>query len=116
VCRQPTRPAKRALILLSVSVLLCVLTPTLAAHAQPTPQASQTAAEPSTEAKIAQLEAFKHKLARQARETNGYHESLRQMKIVKIDDLIHRLKNGEEVPQSKIDKTLTHMSFPLWHP
>jgi hypothetical protein len=70
--------------------------------------------EPSTQAKIAQLEAAKQGLARQARETMGYHESLRQMKIVKIDDLIARLKNGEDVPQSKIDKVIGHMSFPLY--
>jgi ribosomal protein L16 Arg81 hydroxylase len=109
---------KRAPVLLAASLLsaVCFLTLAVTARAQPAPEASQTAAEPSTQEKIAQLEAFKHKLARQARETNGYHESLRQMKIVKIDDLIHRLKNGEDVPQSKIDKTLTHMSFPLWHP
>jgi hypothetical protein len=74
------------------------------------------AAEPGIPAKIAELEQAKKGLARQARESNGYHESLRQMKIVKIDDLIARLKRGENVPQSKIEKTIGHMSFPLYNP
>ncbi len=88
----------------------------LSARAQPVPGSSESAPEPSIQAKIAQLKAAKEGLARQARETNGYHESLRQMKIVKIDGLIARLKNGEDVPQSKIDKTIGHMSFPLYRP
>ncbi len=90
--------------------MACVLSIAQArrAHAQ--------AAEPAIPAKIAELEQAKEVLARQARETNGYHESLRQMKIVKIDDLISRLKRGENVPQSKIEKTIGHMSFPLYHP
>jgi len=74
------------------------------------------AAEPAIPAKIAELEQAREVLARQARETNGYHESLRQMKIVKIDGLIARLKRGEDVPQRKIDKTIGHMSLPLYHP
>ena len=60
------------------------------------------------------MKAAKEGLARQARETMGYHESLRQMKIVKIDNLIARLKQGENVPQSKIDKTIGHSSIPLY--
>jgi hypothetical protein len=105
-----------ASLLLAVGLLLGHLTLAQNVRAQPAAEASPTAAEPNTQAKIAQLEAFKAKLARQARETNGYHEQLREMKIIKIDHLIKRLKNGENVPQSEIDKTLTHMSFPLWHP
>jgi hypothetical protein len=61
------------------------------------------------------LEAAKHALERQARETNGYQESLRQMKVLKIDDLISKLKSGQNVPQSKIDRTIQHMSLPLYH-
>jgi len=95
---------------------ICVPPFTRCALAQAPSDLSQATAEPSTQAKIAQLEAAKKGLARQARETNGYHESLRQMKIVKIDDLIARLKRGENVPQRKIDKTIGHMSFPLYEP
>jgi hypothetical protein len=84
--------------------------------AQPSPQSAQTAAEPSIQQKIAELKAAKKKIARQARETNGYHESLRQMKIVKIDKMIKRLENGEDIPQSKIEHTLGHMGFPLYNP
>ncbi len=94
--------------------LVCLLALTPAARAQAPSDSSQPAAEPSIQAKIAQLKAAKEGLARQARETMGYHESLRQMKIVKIDKLIARLKRGENVPQSKIDKTIEHMSFPLY--
>ena len=77
---------------------------------------SDSAPEPSTEQKIAELKAAKKRLARQARETSGYHESLRQMKILKIDKLIKRLEAGEDVPQSKIEKTVGHMPFPLYNP
>lgn len=80
------------------------------------PPDSQTATEPGIPAKIAELEGAKERLARQARETNGYHESLRQMKIVKIDQLIARLKRGDDVAQSQIEKTIGHMSFPLYNP
>lgn len=92
---------------------ICVPALTPCARAQPS-DSSPSATEPSTQAKIAQLKAAKQGLERQAREATGYHESLRQMKIVKIDDLITRLKNGEDVPQSKIDKVIGHMSFPLY--
>ncbi len=74
------------------------------------------APEPSTDQKIAELKAAKKKLARQARETQGYHQSFREMKIVKIDKLIKRLEAGEDVPQSKIEKTIGHMPFPLYNP
>jgi hypothetical protein len=50
------------------------------------------------------------------RESVGYQESLRNLKIVKIDKLIARLKRGENVPQSKIDTTIRHSSLPLYHP
>ena len=53
--------------------------------AQSSSNTGQSAAEPSTEAKISELKAAKKHLERQARETNGYHESFRQMKIVKIE-------------------------------
>ncbi len=95
---------------------ICIPALTPCPRAQAASDSSPSATEPSTQAKIAQLEAAKQGLARQARETNGYHESLRQMKIVKIDDLITRLKNGEDVSQSKIDKVIGHMSFPLYRP
>jgi len=77
---------------------------------------SASAAEPSIDQKVAELKAAKKTLARQARETSGYHESLRQMKILKIDKLIKRLQAGEDVPQSKIEKTIGHMPFPLYNP
>ena len=38
------------------------------------------------------------------------------MKILKIDKLIKRLQAGEDVPQSKIEKTIGHMPFPLYNP
>ncbi len=82
--------------------------------AQPAPDSCPVSAEPGRQAKIAQLQAVRQGLERQAREATGYHESLRQMKIVKIDHLIARLKNGEDVPQSKIDKVIGHMLFPLY--
>jgi hypothetical protein len=77
---------------------------------------SAAAVEPSNDQKIAELKAAKKKLERQARETTGYHESFRQMKVIKIDQLIKQLENGEDVPQSKIDKTIGHMAFPLYNP
>ncbi len=100
---------------LAIGLLCFLCIPALTAYtqAQPTPLSSGLA-EPSRQAKIAQLEAARQGLARQAREATGYHESLRQMKIVKIDDLIARLKNGEDVPQNNIDKVIGHMSFPLY--
>ena len=49
-------------------------------------------------------------------ETNGYHQAFRLMKVKKIDKLIKRLENGEDEPQSKIDRTITHMPFPLYNP
>src|SRR5690348_11025368 len=109
----------RRLPTLLAVLLLCALcapalTPCL--HAQTPAGSSQSATEPSSEAKIAQLEAAKKGLARQAREATGYHESLRRMKIVKIDKLIARLKRGEDVPQSKIDRTIGHSSLPLYKP
>jgi len=76
----------------------------------------QSAAEPSTEQKIAELKAARKKLERDARETTGYHQAFRLMKVKKIDKLIKRLENGEDVPQSKIDHTITHMPFPLYNP
>ncbi|HKD66387.1 MAG TPA: hypothetical protein VKB84_06065 [Candidatus Binataceae bacterium] len=108
---------KRAHTVLAVCVLWIACLPAFAltAHAQANSPASQPAAEPSTQAKIAQLEAAKHALERQARETNGYQESLRQMKVLKIDDLISKLKSGQNVPQSKIDRTIRHVSLPLYH-
>ncbi len=86
------------------------------ARAQTPSDSSHTAVEPNIEAKIIQLETVKRGLARQARETNGYQESLRQMKIIKIDKLIARLKRGENVPQSTIDRTIGHSSLPLYKP
>jgi hypothetical protein len=109
---------KRALTIPAIWLLCLVCLPALtpAASAQAPSDSSQPAAEPSVQAKIAQLKAAKVGLARQARETTGYHESLRQMKIVKIDNLIARLKRGENVPQSKIDHTIGHMAIPLYKP
>ncbi len=95
--------------------LFFVLTFAAALRAQPS-DSGQPPAEPSIQAKIAELKHAKKKLARQARETNGYHESLRQMKIIKIDKMIKRLENGEDIPQSKIEHTLGHMGFPLYNP
>jgi hypothetical protein len=106
--------AAAAIGLLCLTGLLTLLP--VSGTAQPAPESAQTATEPSIEAKISELKAAKEKLARQARETNGYHESLRQMKIVKIDKLIKRLENGEDIPQSKIEHTLGHMGFPLYNP
>jgi hypothetical protein len=82
----------------------------------PSTEIDQSAAEPSAGQKIAELKAAKKKLQRDARETNGYHQAFRLMKIKKIDKLIKRLENGEDVPQSKIDRTITHMPFPLYNP
>jgi hypothetical protein len=108
---------KRASTLLAFCLCLVCL-PALAhrVYGQAASEAPQSAPEPSIQQKIAQLKAAKEGLARQAGETNGYHESLRRMKIIKIDKLIARLKRGEDVPQSKIDKTIQHMAFPLYHP
>ena len=94
--------------------LVCLPVLTFSARAQAPSDSSEPAKEPSIQAKIAQLKAAKEGLARQARETMGYHTSLRDMKIVKIDNLIARLKRGENVPQSKIDHTIEHMSIPLY--
>jgi hypothetical protein len=107
---------KRALTVAAIGLLCLLGLPalTLSARAQAPSDSSQPAAEPSIQAKIAQLKAAKEGLAREARETMGYHQALRQMKIVKIDKLIARLKRGENVPQSKIDHTIGHMSFPLY--
>jgi len=98
--------------------LLCVvfvLTFALAVRAQPS-DSSQPPAEPSIQAKIAELKAAKKHLTREARETNGDHESFREMKIIKIDKMIKRLENGEDIPQSKIEHTIGHMPFPLYNP
>lgn len=107
---------KRALTLPAICLLCLAGLPalTITARAQPPSDSSEPAPEPSIQAKIAQLKGAKEGLERQARETMGYHESLRQMKIVKIDKLIARLKRGENVPQKKIDQTIGHMSFPLY--
>ena len=102
-------------LLTSALCLVFVLTFALAVRAQPS-DSGQPPAEPSIQAKIAELKAAKKHLAREARETNGYHKSLRQMKIIKIDKLIKRLENGEDIPQSKIEHTIGHMSFPLYNP
>jgi hypothetical protein len=80
------------------------------------PTSGESPGEPSIEAKITELKWAKQRLAREARETMGYHESLRQMKIVKIDKMIKKLENGENIPQKKIDHTLRHMGFPLYNP
>jgi hypothetical protein len=106
------------LLATAIGLVLLISLPSLASQlaAQTLPGAIQPSAEPSIEAKIAELKAAKTKLAREARQTMGYHESLRQMKIVKIDKMIKRLENGENIPQSKIDHTLSHMGFPLYNP
>ena len=103
------------LVLLALCGILSAASVRCEAQSPPT-EIGQSAAEPSTEAKIAELKHAKKKLERQARETNGYHESFRQMKIVKIDKLIKRLENGQYVSQKKIERTITHMPFPLYNP
>jgi parvulin-like peptidyl-prolyl isomerase len=104
-------------LLISLFCLIAATAFAFAVRAQPAPEAATTAAaEASIQAKISELKAAKKNLARQARETNGYHESFRQMKIVKIDKMIKRLENGENVPQSKIEHTIGHMPFPLYNP
>ena len=106
---------RRTAILIAVCLLAMATFPafTISARAQMAPVSPQMApGEPSIQAKIAQLKDAKERLARQARETNGYHESLRQMKIVKIDKLMSRLKNGENVPQKEINHTIEHMAIP----
>ena len=107
-----------AIMMLAVLGLVGMLTlaPGHCAAQSPSTGMGESAPEPSIQQKIAELKAAKKKLARQARETNGYHESLRQMKIVKIDKMIKRLENGEDIPQSKIEHTLSHMGFPLYNP
>jgi hypothetical protein len=109
---------RRRLIAPAIGLVLIMSLLSLAAQlaAQTPPGAVQPSAEPSIEAKIAELKAAKQKLAREARETMGYHESLRQMKIVKIDQMIKRLENGENIPQSKIEHTIRHVGFPLYNP
>ncbi len=108
-------PAAAMLALLGLIGVL-TLAPGRCAAQSPSTGVGESAPEPSIEQKIAELKAAKKKIARQARETNGYHESLRQMKIVKIDKMIKRLENGEDIPQSKIEHTLGHMGFPLYNP
>jgi hypothetical protein len=114
-CRTGQR-AKQVLTACAICLLCLLCLPALmfTARAQAPSDSSQMAPEPSIQAKIAQLKAAKEGLAREARETMGYHQSLRQMKIVKIDGLIARLKRGENVPQSKIDHTIGHSSIPLY--
>jgi hypothetical protein len=107
------KPALILALVLPGALYLCGFCPY--AFAQP-PGSAQSATEPDVQAKIAELEAAKKGLERQARETTGYQESLRNLKIVKIDDLIARLKRGEDVPQSKIERTIRHSSLPLYHP
>jgi hypothetical protein len=107
--------APEVLIILMLCVLCLPASPHLT-YAQPSSEMAPSAPEPSIAQKIAQLKAAKKGIERQARETNGYQESLRQMKVLKIDDLISRLKRGEDVPQSKIDHTIGHSSLPLYHP
>jgi hypothetical protein len=51
-----------------------------------------------------------------ARRESSDHRSFRLMKIIKIDKMIKRLENGEDIPQSKIEHTIGHMPFPLYNP
>jgi hypothetical protein len=106
------RPRKRLVIFLLCA--LCIPALAHSAYAQAAPDNSQAVPEPGIAQKIAQLKTAKRGLARQANEAQGYHESLRRMKIVKINQLISRLKQGDDVPQSEIDHTINHMSFPLY--
>jgi hypothetical protein len=101
-------------LLIRALCLTCILVGAFAAHAQPAPALEQSAQEPSIAAKIAQLKAARRGLEREARETQGYHEAFREMKIVKINKLISRLKSGEDVPEKEIDHTINHMPFPLY--
>jgi hypothetical protein len=110
------RGSASAMLAMAGLVGVLALAPGICAAQSPSTGVGESAPEPSTQQKIAELKAAKEKLARQARETNGYHESLRQMKIVKIDKMIKRLENGEDIPQSKIEHTLSHMGFPLYNP
>lgn len=103
------------LVLLALIGILSVASVRAEAQSPPT-EMGQSAPEPSSEAKIAELKAARKKLERQARETTGYHESFRQMKILKINKMIKQLENGEDVPQSKIEHTISHMPFPLYNP
>ena len=110
------RGSASAMLAMAGLVGVLALAPGICAAQSPSTGVGENAPEPSTQQKIAELKTAKEKLARQARETNGYHESLRQMKIVKIDKMIKRLENGEDIPQSKIEHTLGHMGFPLYNP
>jgi hypothetical protein len=107
--------AGAALALLALIGVL-TLAPGRCAAQSPSTDMGQSVAEPTTEQKIAELKAARKKLERDARETNGYHQAFRLMKVKKIDKLIRRLEDGEDVPQSKIDRTITHMPFPLYNP
>ena len=110
------RSAAGATVALLALIGLLTLAAGRCAAQSPSTEMGQSAAEPSTGQKIAELKAAKKKLQRDARETNGYHQAFRLMKVKKIDKLIKRLENGEDVPQSKIDRTITHMPFPLYNP
>jgi hypothetical protein len=115
-CRTGQRVKRVTLAAICLLCLVCLPALTLTARAQAPSDSSQPAAEPSIQAKIAQLKAAKAGLARHARETAGYGVSERNLKIVKIDKLIARLKRGENVPQSKIDKAVGHVSIPVSKP
>jgi hypothetical protein len=101
-------------LLINFICLACVLAWAFVSHAQPAPGTAQSAEEPGIADKIAELKAAKRGLEREARETNGYHEAFRRMKIIKINKMIARLKNGEDVPEKEIDHTINHMPFPLY--
>ncbi len=94
---------------------VCVALAFSAFATQPPPDAQQSRAQLTerNQAKIAELEANKQAFAREARQTRGYHESLRLMKVVEIDGLIERLKRGEDIPQSEIARALL-LPLPGW--
>ncbi|GEM_PF-5154016 len=108
------KPRVKRAVLIALLLPGALYLPRFGSHALAQPL--QSANEPGVQAKISELEAAKKGLERQARETTGYQESLRNLKILKIDKLIERLKRGEDVPQSKIDRTIRHSSLPLYHP
>ena len=80
-CNSHRASVGAALALLALIGLL-TLAPRRCAAQSPSTDMGQSAAEPSTEQKIAELKAAKKKLQRDARETNGYHQSFRLMKVV----------------------------------